>query len=243
MSASPNATASSADFEFDALQEAKNYRAAILREFRTYLAGNVIEVGAGIGQITAELRSMRSIKKLCSIEPDARFCARILNEFPDHDLTQGTINDLQQRDEWNAILSINVLEHIEDDEAELSSYYELLKQMGGTLCLFVPARPEIYAPIDRDFGHFRRYRKTELRRRLEAAGFSIERLHYHNLIGFFGWWMNFRVLRSRSFNTRAVRLFDRVIFPLMHWAETHISTPPFGQSLLAVARARGKKDS
>ena len=43
------------DFEFASLSAAKNYRAAILNDFRTFLRGNVIEVGAGIGQITAQL--------------------------------------------------------------------------------------------------------------------------------------------------------------------------------------------
>ncbi len=142
------------------------------------------------------------------------------------------------RNGWNAILSVNVLEHIAADENELQSYQRLLQPTGGSLCLFVPARPEIYAPIDKDFGHFRRYKRSGLRKKLENAGFTIERIRYYNFVGYFAWWVNFCMLQKRSFDTHAVRFFDRRIFPAVHWSETHISAPPFGQSLMAVATAR-----
>jgi SAM-dependent methyltransferase len=226
-----------ADFEFASLSAANNYRAAILNDFKTSLRGNVIEVGAGIGQITAQLLESFEIRNLTSIEPSESFCSRIRNQFPDLDLVQGTISDLRIKRDWNAILSINVLEHIETDEKELATYHGLLKPANGTLCLFVPARSEIYAPIDRDFGHYRRYTRPELKRKLDQAGFQIQELRYYNFIGYFAWWANFCLLKKRSFDIRSVRLFDRMIFPVVHWAESHVSAPPFGQSLIAIARA------
>jgi SAM-dependent methyltransferase len=233
----PNATASTEDFEFQALNEAKNYRGALLREFGPYLEGNVLEVGAGIGQLTEELRTLPAINKLCAIEPDENFCERIRAKLPNQHLVHGTVNDLNDREGWNTILSINVLEHIEYDEAELKSYCDLLRESQGALCLFVPARSEIYSPIDHDFGHFRRYRRTSLTLKLESAGFKITRIRYYNFVGYFAWWLNFRILRKRSFEREAVRFFDRVIFPVVNWSERNISAPPLGQSLLVVARA------
>src|SRR6185503_6185248 len=102
---------------------------------------------------------------------------------------------------------------------ELARCRDLLGAAGGHLCLFVPARPEIYAPIDQDFGHHRRYRLRELRRKLELAGLEVVRLHYFNLVGYFAWWLNFCVRKQRSFAPAAVRFFDRVIFPPTHWWE------------------------
>jgi SAM-dependent methyltransferase len=220
------------------LDEAKNYRAALLRDFASRLRGNVLEVGAGIGQITAELRQKPEIQELLSIEPNAAFCDQLLTRFPEHHLHQGTVGNLQSRMNWDAILSINVLEHIETDQEELASYHRLLFPSRGALCLFVPARAEIYAPIDKDFGHFRRYKKRELRAKLEQAGFQIIRLRYYNFVGYFAWWINFCVLKKRSFDVAAVRLFDRGLFPAVHGFETHIFPPPIGQSLIAVAVAR-----
>src|SRR5262249_15798832 len=130
----------------------------------------------------------------------------------------------------------NVLEHIEDDVAELEAYARLLKDRNGALCLFVPARQEIYAPLDKDFGHFRRYSKRELKQKLQQAGFTPIRLHYFNLIGYFAWWISFRMLRQRSFSEASVRIFDGMIFPFQHKLESRIVRPPFGQNLLTIAR-------
>jgi SAM-dependent methyltransferase len=233
----PNAAAETADFEFAALNEAKNYRTSLLRDFAAFLRGNVLEVGAGIGQITSELLKMAEIGHLTSIEPDPDFCTQLRSHLPSHDLVQGTISDLPSGTDWNAILSINVLEHIEDDAGELAAYCRLLRPAQGALCLFVPARPEIYAPIDRDFGHFRRYTRPELRNKLEEAGFTLFRIRYYNFVGYFLWWMNFRCLKKRSFDAAAVRVFDRAIFPVIHGFESRICPPPIGQSLMVIAVA------
>ena len=93
------------------------------------------------------------------------------------------------------------------------------------------------AVFDRDFGHFRRYTQGDLRSKIEAAGFTISRIRYYNFVGYFAWWLNFRVLGKRSFEREAVRFFDRVIFPAVNWTETTISAPPIGQSLLVIAQA------
>jgi SAM-dependent methyltransferase len=237
MTSQANAFAQTADFEFDALNEAKNYRHALLRDFQTHLHGDVLEVGAGVGQMTCELLKLSVIQQLCSIEPDAGYCARIREQFPHLNLLQGTVADLKFGMSWNAILSINVLEHIESDADELATYFRLLKPARGALCLFVPARPEIYAPIDKDFGHFRRYTRADLRKKLERTGFRIHQIRYYNFVGYFAWWVNFCLLKKRSFDVAAVRFFDQVIFPTVHALESGICPPPIGQSLMVVAEA------
>ncbi len=215
----------------------KNYRAALLQEFREHLSGKVLEVGAGIGQMTAAIRETPGVQKVFSVEPDEKFCAIWRSRFPAQDLLQGTVSDLSGEPDWNTIFSVNVLEHISDDVGEPARYHRLLKPTKGSLCLFVPARPEIYAPIDKDFGHFRRYTRPELRQKLERAGFKIARLRYYNLVGYFAWWLNFRLLKKRSFEVGSVRFFDRAIFPTVHFIESRICPPFIGQSLLVIAVA------
>ena len=136
------------------------------------------------------------------------------------------------------IHAVEDLEHIEFDREELAAYYRLLMPSHGALCMFVPARAEIYAPIDEDFGHFRRYSKPELITKLNEAGFRDVQLRYFNFVGYFAWWMSFCVLKKRSFDVSAVRVFDRLIFPIVHGFETHVCPPPIGQSIIAVAVTR-----
>jgi hypothetical protein len=187
--------------------------------------------------MSEHLAKMPGVKHAVAVEPEPSYCAQHRKRLPSHDLIEGTAANLPVSSEWDAILSINVLEHIREDEAELTRYAGLLRAKSGTLCLFVPARPEIYAPIDKDFGHFRRYAKPELRNKLTGAGFRIQRLHYFNSVGYFGWWANFCLLKKRLFEVNKVRAYDRLIFPLVHGFEKRIVRPPFGQSLLAVASA------
>ena len=226
-----------ANFEFAALNEARNYRAALIREFSPVLKGRVLEVGAGVGQITAVVSKSPGVSQVVGVEPDSQFLPGFRDRLPNVPLIQGTADAIQRDSCWNAIICVNVLEHIEADERELRNFRQLLAKEHGHLCLFVPARPEIYAPIDKDFGHYRRYTRPELKRKLLDAGFTIARLNYFNLVGYFAWWANFCVLKKRVFDVGSVRFFDRVIFPLVFGWESNFLRPPIGQSLIAIARA------
>lgn len=239
MSETPNQAATSDDFEFSALAEARNYRWALMNEFGGALRGEVLEVGAGIGQMTEQLVRLPQVRRALAIEPDPDFCAQHRAQFPTHELLQGTAADLPPHTACDGILSVNVLEHIRDDREELARYAKLLQPRHGALCLFVPARPEIYAAIDKDFGHFRRYTRDELKDKLSRAGLIAERLVYFNSVGYLAWWWNFCLLKKRTFEVNEVRAYDRWVFPVVHWFESRVLRPPFGQSLLAVARPRG----
>ena len=121
---------------------ANNYRRAVVREFSPHLRGRVIEVGCGVGQMTELLRQLPDIKYLLAVEPEAAFCRKFRELFPAQPLIEGKIESLRNAAAWNAIVSINVLEHIREDEWELAIYGELLRRERGRLCLFVPARQD-----------------------------------------------------------------------------------------------------
>jgi SAM-dependent methyltransferase len=159
-----NAAAATADFEFAALQEARNYRAALAREFGPNLKGRVMEVGAGIGQMTAAFATLPGVAELVAVEPDARFHDGFRAGNPKIRLVPGVVADLKDPGDWDAMVAINVLEHIEHDLDELKRWKSLLAKRRGAVCLFIPARPEIYALIDKDFGHFRRYTRADGKR-------------------------------------------------------------------------------
>jgi SAM-dependent methyltransferase len=89
---------------------------------------------------------------------------------------------------FDAIVLLNVLEHVEDDVAALRQVARILRQ-GGIAAIEVPAGPGLYDIYDRQLMHFRRYRMKELANRIHAAGLTIvERSH----LGFFlypGFWI------------------------------------------------------
>lgn len=230
-----NAQSTSEDFEFEALTQAVNYRRSLIHEFSPYLTGNILEVGAGIGQFTAELLLAPNVKSVHAVEPDARFYSKLIEQNLKIQSTCGTVADIDSQTKFDAIVSVNVLEHIENHSDELKRYHEHLRP-GGHLCLFVPACPSIYAPIDKTFGHYRRYKRRELHQLLVGAAFQVVKLYYFNSLGFFAWWFNFCFLKKTYFEVGKVKFYDRQIFPVIHAIESSGLRPPLGQSLLAIAR-------
>lgn len=233
----PNQIAASEDFEFAALSEAKNYRRAIVNEFSDFLKGRVLEIGAGIGQITEEILLIKKINKVVGLEPDLRFQQEFRTRLPHIRLVAGTILDMDHDESFDAAIMVNVLEHIEHDQEELVRLYRVLKPVQGHLCLLVPARKEIYSDIDAHFGHYRRYDREELQQKLNSAGFKIKKIYYFNLIGYFAWMIRFKLMKKKNFDIRQITLFDRLIFPFFYRLESSIIRPPIGQSLIAVAQA------
>lgn len=233
----PNQAASTEDFEFAALSEAENYRRAIVSEFAPFLKGRILEIGAGIGQISETILQLPDVRELVAVEPDERFQQGFRQRLPETRLVEGTVADLIQGETFDGAVMVNVLEHIEHDLDELARLHGILKPSRGHICLLVPARQELYSDLDAHFGHFRRYSRTNLRDKLVAAGFTIRRIDYFNFIGYFAWLVRFRLMRGMSFNINQVRLFDRRLLPIGHWFESNIVRPPIGQSVIAVAQA------
>lgn len=223
--------------ELASMVEARNYYRWLLGCFQPHLKGKVIEIGAGIGTFSRLILKLPDVQQLVAVEPAANLYPLLLEQIGT-DARGRTLNCyLQDMSEWgtaNAFLSVNVLEHVEHDQAFLGLAYRALLP-GGACLLFVPAVQGLYGSLDRAFEHFRRYGKRELERKLRAAGFEIELLRYFNLPGVFAWFIAGRVLRQTSLNVRQTRYYDRWVVPWISILERYWE-PPVGQSLLAVAR-------
>jgi SAM-dependent methyltransferase len=81
----------------------------------------------------------------------------------------------------DAVVLLNVLEHIEDHATAVHQLYRVLKP-GGVAVIEVPAGPHLYDVYDLVLTHWRRYTLGELRKLTEQAGF---RTVYASHLGFF----------------------------------------------------------
>jgi SAM-dependent methyltransferase len=137
----------------------------------------------------------------------------------------------------DAVFTINVLEHIEDDATAIANLVDVLKP-GGHLLISVPALMLLYNDLDRLAGHCRRYTTTRLRELLKEQPVELVRLSYFNPIGGLGWFAN-RLKRHNSLNDAAVNgqiaLFDKYAVPLSR-ALDPLSRSFFGQSVTCIAR-------
>lgn len=218
---------------------AHNYYRWIMREFRPHLGNVVCELGAGIGTFSLLLLE-EDIHQLILVEPAHNLFAYLRERFT----TEGRVQvvdggverhaDRLHEGQVDTIVSVNVLEHIDDDRRTLATIAKVLPS-GGKLLLFVPALPRLFGSLDETFGHFRRYRKAELAEKATDAGFQVLDLKFMNALGAVSWFVAGHILKSRTISPLMVQCYDRWVIPIVKTIESRV-TPPLGQSLILIAQ-------
>jgi SAM-dependent methyltransferase len=224
--------------ELDALVEARNYYRMLVQRFAPHVGRRVIEVGAGIGTFAAALLEGTAVDELTLIEPADNNYPILRDRFvgdPRVRTLPGYLETHASTLTGDALVAVNVLEHVEDDVAFLRTARGVLASQGGRLLLFVPALPALYGTLDVAFDHYRRYTRRVLNERLVAAGFAPLVLRYVNFPGVLAWFIAGKILRRTTLTPKAVRLYDRFVLPVAMTLES-VWEPPVGQSLLAIAR-------
>jgi SAM-dependent methyltransferase len=190
-------------------------------------------VGAGIGANTLTLADLAYERWTC-LEPDAALAARItLPPGGRHQLAVGTIGDLPAEAEFDAILYIDVLEHIQDDHAEMARAAARLKP-GGALIVLAPAHPFLFTPFDRAIGHFRRYTRASLHQAAPAT-LSREKLVYLDAAGMLASAANRLLLQSAMPTEGQILTWDRLLVPVSRLIDP-IFAGRVGKSVLGVWR-------
>ena len=224
------------------MTSAKNYFAWQSRLVVRELGQRVIEVGCGIGNFTGLLLDRELVVAVDREEACVQtLCERYHGRRNLHALVCDAGTDAFRnlaRFRPDSVVCVNVLEHIEDDAAALRSMAEIVVP-GGVIVILVPAFEALYGPIDRNLGHYRRYRRGSLTRLAAGASLAVHKLHYVNAAGFFGWWVNARVLKRQTQSDGQIAFFDRWVVPVFSALESAVP-PLFGQSLLAVLRRPGR---
>ena len=239
MSVPANDTAHYIGDELALFEHATNWKAYYGARLQPFLHGRVLEVGAGIGGTTRTLCDGRQADWLC-LEPDATLAGRITELMVERKLPAccrlhvGTLEDLPVTDGlFDAILYIDVIEHIEDDAAELRRAFARLAP-GGALLIVVPAHQWLFSPFDQAIGHFRRYSRPMLRRAL-PAGSHIKQLEYLDSVGLLASAAN-KLFLKQSYPTLAqIKFWDSTIVPVSRLAD-RLTGFALGKSVLAVVQ-------
>lgn len=194
--------------ELALFEKARNWKTYWRSVIAPFVHGAVLEAGAGIGANTRLLRELPH-SRWTALEPDAALSAQI--EGADEVLT-GTLDDLPNERRFDTILYIDVLEHIQDDRAELKHAAAHLND-GGHVIVLSPAHNFLFTPFDSAIGHFRRYSRESLRQAAPPE-LALRTLIYLDSAGMLASLGN-RLLLRRSMPTESqILTWDRVLVPL-----------------------------
>ncbi|OPF63508.1 bifunctional 2-polyprenyl-6-hydroxyphenol methylase/3-demethylubiquinol 3-O-methyltransferase UbiG [Hydrogenophaga sp. H7] len=208
--------------ELDLFATARHWKSYWTQVIDPYLGQHVLELGAGIGANAQALQHRRYARWL-SVEPDATMVELMKQGItqgrlsPSHEAVCGTSLDLSRDERFDTILYLDVLEHIEDDHAELQRVSGLL-QPGGHIVILAPAHNVLYTPFDRKIGHFRRYDKAMLRA-IVPPELHIRRMLYLDSVGMLASLANKLLLQSDSPSPGQVRLWDSVMVRMSRLAD------------------------
>jgi SAM-dependent methyltransferase len=192
----------------------------------------IIDFGAGTGYL-AELfsKNYSVIPTAVEIDPDLQKIIKE-REIP----CVGNIGKIQGKVQY--IYSSNVLEHIEDDLGLLKQLNKKLAD-GGKLALYLPALPFLYSEMDKQIGHFRRYKKNELKIKLRKAGFVVEHISFDDPLGVIAS-LIVKTMKYKKIlgirNVKTLIFYDRIIYPLSNLLGMLLFKRFIGKNLLVIAR-------
>jgi SAM-dependent methyltransferase len=230
--------------ELDLFQHAVNWKRYYATRLEPYIAGDVLEVGAGIGGTAHFLRNDRVTTWTC-LEPDETLTARLESRLRDQPLgiptrvICGAVATLDAKESFDTLLYIDVLEHIEDDRAELLASARHLRP-GGHLIVLGPAHNWLFSPFDRAIGHFRRYNKTML---VDAGPHELRlaRAFYLDSVGMLASLANRALLKARYPTMAQIRFWDSNLVPASRVLDP-LTANRLGKTVVAVwTRAAGDR--
>jgi glycosyltransferase involved in cell wall biosynthesis len=223
----------------DALARTPRFNRWMADTIRPWVGTQVLEIGAGIGNLSQYLASRR--QRYIATDIDDEHLARLEVRFQNRPNMSLARCDLSCARDFapfaecaDTVICLNVLEHIADDAVGLSNIAGALVGHGRAIVL-VPQDQKIYGTLDKVLGHYRRYSETELRERMETAGLEVERVLHFNRVTRHAWWFNGRVLKREHFGRLQLWLFDRMVW---FWRRIDPILPWPSVSIIAIARKR-----
>lgn len=224
--------------ELELFKHAKNWKNYYSKKIMKYIYGNVLEVGAGIGETTKILYNKQVSSWLC-LEPDQSLSEKINYKImssylnPDIKVKTTTIQEISDSEQFDCILYIDVLEHIKDDEQEINKATELLKN-NGSLIILAPAHNFLFSEFDKSIGHYRRYNKRNIKN-IISPGLHITKLFYLDSVGFSVSLLNKIILKQQLPSIKQIKFWDKMVIPISKMVDI-ISFYSFGKSIVLVCQ-------
>ena len=133
----------------------------------------IMEIGCSSGHLLEKLSKERPDARLIGADIVYSPLLKLAEKLPSIPMLRFDLLNCPLPDNYlDAVVLLNVLEHIEDDVGALKQIKRILKP-GGIAIIEVPAGPHLYDLYDRELLHFRRYLLSDLINKMKLVGFDI----------------------------------------------------------------------
>ena len=176
-------------------------RAYALAALRRWLPGprpSVLEIGCSGGYFLRELVAAMPNAEVIGADYTLGTLDQLGGRLPkipllQFDLTQCPLPSAS----LDAVVLLNVLEHIERDDLALAQVSRILRP-GGILVAEVPAGPSLYDSYDAHLMHFRRYEMRSLVSLIGRSGFVVRERSHLGFLLYPAFWLTKRLSRWRG---------------------------------------------
>lgn len=218
------------------LEKAQQFNRWMAEAIAPYVGARVLEIGAGIGNITTWLLP-RDLYLASDINPHyLDYLKNLALGKPYLKVARIDLEDPACFEPWkgqfDTVVCLNVLEHVRDPLQSLRNVHDVLAP-GGRLVLYVPAGQKLYSSLDEVLGHRTRYSQEMLREEFQKTGFTVEVMKDFNRISVPGWWLNGKVMKRRHFSRTQLKVFNMGV-PVIRRLDRML--PWKGLGIIAVAR-------
>src|ERR1700719_3472323 len=209
---------------------------------RPYVGEKVLEIGAGTGNLTAQLIP-RLLYWATDINP--LYLMYLENVGRNRPYMRVGFTDAEKAESYpkdqkfDTVICLNVVEHLADDRGALLNIRSVL-DAGGRAIILVPCGPGLYGTLDEVLGHHRRYTRQTLGDLVKKAGFELGQMLEFNRVGVIAWWLNGRVLRRRTFGLSQIKVLN-VMTPIFRALDKILPWPAL--SLITVIKKSPTLDS
>ena len=223
--------------------QATNWKRYFSSQLQPFITGDVLEVGAGMGETTRYLCDPLRIRSWQMLEPDISLATQAeaslaAGRIPNCCfISTGTLSDLASTAIYDTILYIDVIEHIEGDRAELIEAARHLRP-NGRIILLAPAHQLLFSRFDAAVGHFRRYSRRSLES-LAPPKTVKESSFYLDSCGLLASVANRALLRQDSPTSSQIAMWDQVLVRASRWIDP-LLLRRIGKTVVAVFHFAGE---
>jgi 2-polyprenyl-3-methyl-5-hydroxy-6-metoxy-1,4-benzoquinol methylase len=223
----------------DALSYAPNFNAWMADTIEPFLGERILEVGAGLGNLTRPLSHRK--KYYAATDIGTEHLGALRNRFIHRANVEVRECDVQNREHMtyfsgriDTVVCLNVLEHVPDPDSAARNIFDALPP-GGRAVVLVPQGQELFGTLDVVLGHFMRYSKYQLQVRLESAGFEVEKIIEFNRVSRPSWFITGKIFKRPTLPRFPLRVFNSLVWL---WRIIDDKLPWGAVSIIAIARKK-----